>query len=100
MYLSAHIRDLTKYAFRYTVHARLFLRLFRSQTAETTFVDMTLGCVRMWVAHTEFHTCRYANGQNVRRNHEWPDKCFVRSVNVRCPAVISHTAVATAEREM
>ena len=32
------------------------LRLFRARTPETTYVDMTLGCARMWVAHTEFHT--------------------------------------------
>ena len=32
------------------------LRLFRAQAAETTVVDMKLGCARMWVAHTEFHT--------------------------------------------
>ena len=57
---------------------------------------MTLGCARMWVAHTEF----YATGQNVWRNHEWPDKCFVRSVNVRCPAVISHTAVVALHEAM
>ena len=71
------------------------LHLFLARTAKTTFVDMTLGCARMWVAHMEFHTCCYATGQNVWRNHEWPDKCFVRSVNVRCSAVISHTAIHT-----
>ena len=32
------------------------LHLFRARTAETMFVDMTLGCARMWVAHMEFHT--------------------------------------------
>ena len=94
VYLSADIRALTKFTFSYTVRTRTThgcLHLFRARTAETTFVDMTLGCARMWIAHTEFHTCRYATGQNVRQNHEWPDKCFVRSVNVQCLAVISHT---------
>ena len=95
-YLSAHIRDLTKIHVQLcsTRTTRACLRLFCARTAENTFVDMTLGCARMWVAHTEFHTCSYATGENVRRNHEWPDKCFVWLVNVRCPAVISHTEVA------
>ena len=75
VYLSAHIRDLTKYAFRYTVCTRTTrgcLRLFRAQTAETTLVDMTLGCARMWIAHAEFHTCCYATGQMLRSVGQCP----------------------------
>ena len=58
MYVSRHIRDLTKYT--YVQHAVLYctvymttlgcLRLFRARNLETKFVDMTLGCARMWVA--------------------------------------------------
>ena len=29
------------------------LHLFLARTAKTTFVDMTLGCARMWVAHMD-----------------------------------------------
>ena len=40
-----------------TVHIRrVAVHLFRVQTSETTFDDMTLGCAKMWVAHMEFHT--------------------------------------------
>ena len=57
MYLSANIRDVQRVA---------VCICFVARTAETTFVDMTLECVRMWVAHTEFDTCHYAIGQMLR----------------------------------